>query len=108
LEKTSTGLQENIAGLLCYIGGWVIGIIFLLLEANNKTIRFHAFQSIIIFGSLNLLWTIFWFIPYLEWLYWIIEGLAFILWVVLMVRAYQGKKWKVPNAGDLAQKWAGN
>jgi uncharacterized membrane protein len=106
MEKTSTGLQENIASLLCYLFGWVTGIIFLLLEPKNKMIRFHAFQSIIIFGALNILWFVFFFIPFLWVLYWIIEVLAFILWIVLMVRAYQGQKWKVPVAGDMAETWA--
>ena len=106
MEKTSTGLQENIASLLCYVGGWVTGIIFLLLEPDNKTVRFHAFQSIIIFGALNLLWIVFWLIPFFWLIYWLIEVCAFILWVVLIVRAYQGQKWKVPIAGNLAEKWA--
>jgi uncharacterized membrane protein len=106
MEKTSTGLQENIASLLCYVGLWVTGIIFVLLEPNNKTVRFHAFQSIVVFGALSILGTIFWIIPYLWWISLIVEVLVFILWVILMVRAYQGQKWKVPVAGDMAEKWS--
>jgi uncharacterized membrane protein len=52
------------------------------------------------------LWIVFWFIPFLWFFYWIIEVLAFILWVVLIFRAYQGQKWKVSIAGDLAETWA--
>lgn len=104
MEKTSTGLQENVASLLCYLLGWVTGIIFLLLEPKNRTVRFHAFQSIIVFGALSIFWVVFWYV--LWWLYWIIQVLALILWIVLMVRAYQGQKWKVPVAGDLAENWA--
>ena len=104
MEKTSTGLQENMASLLCYLLGWVTGIIFLLLEPKNRTVRFHAFQSIIVFGALSIFWVVFWYV--LWWLYWIIQVLALILWIVLMVRAYQGQKWKVPVAGDLAENWA--
>jgi uncharacterized membrane protein len=106
MDKTSTGIKENIASLLCYVLGWVTGIVFLLLEPKNKTIRFHAFQSIIVFGALNILWVVFLYIPFLWFIYWIIEVLAFILWIILMVRAYQGQKWKVPIAGDLAETWA--
>lgn len=43
MEKTSTGLPENVAGMLCYSLFWVTGVIFLLLEPNNKSVRFHAF-----------------------------------------------------------------
>lgn len=106
MDKTSTGIKENIASLLCYLGLWVTGIIFLLLEPKNKTIRFHAFQSIIVFGAITILWVVFSFAWILWWLYWIIEVLAFILWIILMVRAYQGQKWKAPIAGDLAETWA--
>ncbi|MFC1909399.1 DUF4870 domain-containing protein [Chloroflexota bacterium] len=48
MEKTSTGLPENVAGLLCYVLWWVSGIVFLIIESENKWIRFHAFQSIIV------------------------------------------------------------
>ena len=44
MEKTSTGLPENVAGLLCYVLGWITGIVFLLIEPGNKFVRFHAFQ----------------------------------------------------------------
>ena len=107
MEKTSTGLQENIASLLCYVGTWVTGVIFILLEPNNKAVRFHAFQSIIVFAALNVVYFVFWFVPVFGWIVNSLLGaLAFILWIVLMVRAYQGQKWKLPVIGDLAEKWA--
>ena len=40
MTKTSTGLDENVAGLLCYIGWWVSGLIFLLIEKENKFVRY--------------------------------------------------------------------
>ena len=108
MSKTSMGMEENVAGLLCYVLGFITGIIFLILEKENKTVRFHAMQSIIVFGALTIVgWVIGW-IPYIgafiSWLAWI---LGLILWVVLMVRTYQGTKWKVPIAGDMAEKWIG-
>ena len=107
MEKTSTGLQENVASLLCYVGAWVTGVIFLLLEPNNKTVRFHAFQSVIAFAALNVVYFVFWFVPFFGWIVNTLLGaLAFILWIVLMVRTYQGQKWKLPIIGDLAEKWA--
>ena len=49
LGKTSVGLQANVAGLLCYLVGWITGLIFFLIEKENKFVRFHALQSLITF-----------------------------------------------------------
>jgi len=104
MEKTSTGLDENIAGLLCYVLGWLSGIIFLLIEQDNKFVNFHARQSIIVFGILSVAGIILNLIPYIGW---VVPAVSFILWVVLMVKAYQGRKYKIPWAGNLAERWAG-
>ena len=104
MEKTSTGLDENIAGLLCYVLGWVSGIIFLLIEQDNKFVRFHATQSIIVFGIVTVAGIILSFVPFIGW---IVPAISFILWVVLMVKAYQGTRFKIPWAGNLAERWAG-
>ena len=104
MEKTSTGLDENIAGLLCYVLGWVSGIVFLLIEQDNKFVRFHATQSIIVFGILTVAGIILGFVPFIGWL---VPAISFILWVVLMVKAYQGTRYKIPWAGNLAERWAG-
>ncbi len=107
MAETSTKLEENVASLLCYVLGWVSGIVFLILEPENKTIKFHAFQSILVFGVLFVLAMIFTWIPFIGWIIALIIWIAFvILWIVLMVKAYQGEKYKVPIAGDLAEKWA--
>ena len=47
MAKTSTGIQENVAALLSYLVGWVTGLVFILLEQENKYVRYHAMQSII-------------------------------------------------------------
>jgi len=105
MEKTSTGLQENIAGLLCYVLGWVTGIIFLFIEKENKFVRFHAVQSIVVFGALNILIVLVTWIPVIGgFLNWALGVVAFILWVVLIYKAYKGEKYKLPVAGDFAEK----
>ena len=104
MEKTSSGLDENIAGLLCYVLGWVSGIIFFLIEQDNKFVRFHATQSIIVFGIATVAGIILSFLPFIGWL---VPAISFILWVVLMVKAYQGIRYKIPWAGNLAERWAG-
>src|SRR5215472_15274355 len=49
-EITSLGIRARTAGLLCYLFGWVTGLIFFLLEKENHFVRFHAMQSILFFG----------------------------------------------------------
>ena len=111
MPKSSTGLDENIAGLLCYVGVWISGLVFLLIEKDSKFVKFHAIQSIIVFGILtaaSILLTPFTFIPFIGILFNIITGLigllAFILWIILMVKAYQHEMFKLPWAGDVAEK----
>jgi uncharacterized membrane protein len=108
MSETSTGLKENVAGVLCYVLGWASGIVFLIIEPNNKLIKFHAFQSIVVFGALTVAGMIFGWIPLIGIVFSsLIGAVAFILWILLMVMASQDKKYKVPVAGDLAEKWAG-
>jgi len=105
MAKTSTGLDENVAGLLCYVLGWITGLIFFLIEKNNKFVRFHALQSIIVFGVITVASIVLGWIPFIGWvlntLIWLI---ALVLWIILMIKAYQGEKFKLPWAGDLAEK----
>ena len=108
MAKSSTGLDENIAGLLCYVLGWVSGIVFLILDQENKFVKFHALQSIIIFGVLSVLNSLLGWIPVLGLIVGIISGiLAFVLWILLMVKASQGERYKIKWAGDYAERWAG-
>ena len=107
MSKTSTGLEKNVAAGLCYVFGWVSGLIFLLLEKEDKDIRFHAMQSIIVFGGLNILQMVLTIsllgLPLVP----IIGIVGIILWILLMVKGFQGENYKLPLAGDLAEKWAG-
>ena len=104
-EKASIGLEPNIAGLLSYVLGWVSGIIIFILEKDNKFIRFHALQSILVFGTLNVASALLTWIPFFGVFFGVVIGiLAFILWILLMVKAYQGEKYKILWAGDFAEK----
>ena len=105
LGKTSTGIQANVSGLLCYALGFVTGIIFYLIEKENKFVRFHAMQSLITFGGTAVLQIILMSIPVLGWMLAPLVSLAsLILWIVLMIKAYQGETFKLPLIGDLAEK----
>jgi len=108
MAKTSLDLDENVEGLLCYIVGWITGIVFLVLEKENKFVRFHALQSLLTFLPLSVLaWLLGW-IPFVGWvlgvLVWILTA---ILWLILMFKAYRGEKYKLPLVGDIAEKGIG-
>jgi len=105
MAKSSTGLDENVAGLLCYVLGWITGLVFFLVEKDSEFVKFHAMQSLVVFLGLTVLIIVLGFIPYIGWVISSILGIiGLILWIVLMLKAYQGERWKVPVAGDFAEK----
>jgi uncharacterized membrane protein len=114
-----SGLSQNAAAALCYVLGLITGILFLVLEPYNRdrTIRFHAFQSIF----LNVAWIAAWIVRVILaimfsfvgglWMLSLLLGLVFglgffILWLYLIISAYQGKTVVLPIIGPLAQKQA--
>ncbi len=101
---STTGLEPNIAGLLCYLGGWITGIVFLVIEQKNQFVRFHALQSIVTFGALTVASALLSWLPVIGGFFGAVIGiLVFILWILLMVKAYQGELYKVPLAGQVAE-----
>ena len=104
-NKTSTGLQQNLEGLLCYVLGWITGIVFLIIEKENRFVRFHAVQSIVVFGAITVVDLVIGWIPVIGWIIvWILGIGAFILWILLMYKAYQGQLYKLPVAGNIAEQ----
>lgn len=119
--ETSTGLQPNIAGLLCYVALWVTGIVFVVIEKKSTFVKFHAWQSIMTFGILTVVQIVISItstlvaiaLPFsfgLLGLVYIVGILVWLLtvglWIALMVLAYSGKMWKVPLVGDWAERQA--
>ncbi|HIE17591.1 MAG TPA: DUF4870 domain-containing protein [Dehalococcoidia bacterium] len=108
MRKTSVGLEENVSGLLCYVAWWISGIIFLLLERENKFVRFHALQSIIAFGILTLAGVVIGWIAWIPFFGWLVSFAFWVcclaVWIVCMVKAYQGDMYKLPWAGNLAER----
>ncbi len=103
--KSSTGLDNNLAALLCYLGAFITGIIFYFIEKNSKYVKFHAMQSTILFGGLFVINLISSFIPFIGGLISLLVTLGgFILWIVMMIKAYQGERFKLPYIGDYAEK----
>ncbi|RUT43313.1 hypothetical protein EJP82_20385 [Paenibacillus anaericanus] len=105
LGPSTTGLDPKVAGLLCYLGAFITGIIFLVVEKENRFVKFHALQSIIVFGSLTVVNIVLGLIPIIGTIVsFILTPLTFILWIVLMLLALQGKQFKLPIAGDIAEQ----
>ena len=112
---SSEGLAENVAGLLCYAVGWVTGIIFLLID-KRPFVRFHAAQSIVVFGALTILrigvGMIINFSGLLGFGLWalismLIGLVGLVLWIFLMIKAYQHQLFKLPVAAGIAEGIAG-
>jgi len=102
MAKSTFGLEKNVASALCYVLGWVSGLFFFLAEKEDKTIRFHALQSIIFFGVLNVIVII----PFVGWTLSPFVGIVSLVgWILLLVKAYQGQVFRLPVVGNLAEKW---
>ena len=105
LGKSSLGLDANVAACLSYVLGLITGIIFYVLEKENKFVKFHAMQSIVLFGAVFVLGIILPFIPVIGLILLPIVYIgSIVLWILLMVKAYQGETFKLPVAGDIAEK----
>jgi uncharacterized membrane protein len=115
-QPAGSGLAPNVAGALAYVLGPLTGILFLVLEKDNRFVRFHAAQSvtvgiglIVVWIALSILSAILAVVPIIGWIISILLSLvlglgSFILWLVLMYRAYQGREWEVPLAGPQARR----
>jgi uncharacterized membrane protein len=128
----NTGLEENVAGALCYVLLWVTGIIFLIID-KRPSVRFNAAQAIVVFGGLQILTIIIGMITgggmffggwggyvwgpgfgmrYMLFLFgmlangviWLVE---IILWIVCMLKAFQRQPFRVPIAAGIADSLAG-
>ena len=112
------GMADNVASTLCYVLGVLTGILFLVLEPynHNKTVRFHALQSIFVWAGAVILWigvTIVEIgvasIPFIGFMISVVLSFGlglglFILWLMLMYKAYNNERWVLPVVGPLAEK----
>jgi uncharacterized membrane protein len=116
----ASDIPENVVCALTYAMGALTGVLFLVLEpySKNPTVKFHAFQSIFVSVAVFVLWFMLLIFTGLMALIPFVGlplggallglfGLGwFALWIVLMMKAYQGERWKVPFLGDFAEKQA--
>lgn len=108
-------MEPKTAAGLSYLLGWITGIIFFVLEKQNRFVRFHAMQSILFFGGLSVLSIVLQVvtglnIPFISFLTLCVNGLLGIVglvgWIVLLINGFQGKYFKLPVIGDYAEKYA--
>ena len=113
-------MADNMASMLCYVPfvGFIIAIVFLVIAPynRNRTVRFHAFQSIFLaIAAFVIRFCLFWVLAFIHIFGFLLLGtlatlifLAFLaLWIFMMVSAYQGKQILLPVIGPLAQQQAG-
>ena len=108
-EKSSLGIDVNITAVLTYVLGFFTGIAFLVLEKENKFIRFHAMQSVLIFAFITVIKMALSVIPVLGALIsiFLLWPATVLLWLLLMYKAYNNEKFKLPIFGDIAEKQVG-
>lgn len=112
----TAGMDENVAGLLSYVLGWLTGLIFFLID-KRPFVKFHAAQSILLsvaifvvyfavaigFGLFRVIG-----IGFIALFIWPIIGLGvFVLWLFMMYKAYQHEKFMLPIIGGIAESMAG-
>ena len=107
------GMQPNVAAGLSYVFGWLTGLIFFLVEKQNRFVRFHAMQSILFFGGISVIDILlsvignFGFLGVLTVFASSALGIIGLVgWIVLMINGFQGKYFKLPIVGDYAEKYA--
>jgi uncharacterized membrane protein len=121
-DSPTAGIDENVAGLLCYVFGWVSGLIFLLID-KRPFVKFHGAQSIalnVCFVAVWILYLIFSFfitmvtavlhfpIGFLSFFLVPVLGLAFLaVWIFMMFKAYNHEKYKLPIIGNIVEKMVG-
>lgn len=104
-SKGKSGLEGNLAGALCYLAWAITGVIFLIIEKENRFVRFHAFQSIITSIALFIITIILGVIPVIGWIIsLLLTPVILLLWLFMMWKAYQGERFKLPFIGDFVEK----
>ena len=121
-DSPTAGIEENIAGLLCYLFTWISGLVFLLID-KRPFVRFHAAQSIALCVCGFVVGIGFWIVVgiitfvlalikipvgFLLVFLWPVIGIGFFaFWIFLMYKAYQHEKYKLPIIGDMVEKMIG-
>ena len=120
-EKSSTGLDANVAAAISYIP--IVGIVFLVIEKGSRFVKFHAVQSLLLavaffvmYFGLTIIGFVLGMVPVLGII--VSFGLIFVylalglgglvVWVLAILKAFQNEKWKLPYIGDIAEAQSAN
>jgi uncharacterized membrane protein len=115
-ERSSTGLDANIAAALSYFFGLLSGAVFFAIETDSRFVKFHAMQSMLASVAAIVLWIVYMvlasilmYIPVLGWLVMLLLWAALALgmlgvWLFSMFKAFQGDRFKLPYIGEVAEK----
>jgi len=103
--RSSTGLENRVAAMLCYALGFVTGLIFLAVEKNSRFVKFHALQSTLLFASLFIMNVVLSFIPLIGWIFnLLLVPVTLACWIACMLLALQERKFLVPVIGPIAER----
>lgn len=124
-QESSTGLDQNVATFVAYLFGFLTGVIMFVVESDNEHVRFHAAQSIVVFGALFVVNLVISFIQsfiasaliaagpgggmlfFLSSIFGLISTAILLiivgLWIYLLIQAYQGNDPRIPIAANFAE-----
>jgi uncharacterized membrane protein len=116
---TKLGVAPNVGGLLCYAPciGLIFSVVAVIVEKENRFVRFHAFQSLLVHAASLVVWialmiltlilgliaaalsvlgTLLFFVYFIG-----VLGLV----IFMMIKAYNGEEYSLPTLGELARSW---
>jgi len=107
-QQKVLGFEPNVAAMICYVFGFVTGLVFFFGEKENKFVRFHAMQSIMTFGGIFAIRLVLAYVP----MPWAFRGLlggiiglvTLVAWIAGIMKAKNGEMFKFPIVGDLAEQ----
>jgi len=113
-KKSSTGMDPKVAVLLSYLFSWLGGLIFFLMEKENKFVKWNALQALIlgiievacivvVSIMLGLIPYIGWF--FFSWLGYVLAGACWILAIIAIIMGFSGKSFRIPLISKLADKY---
>jgi len=126
-QAAGTPMTSNVAGALCYVLGFITGIIFLVLDPykNDRFVKFHAFQSIFLNAAMIAFWIVWAILSAIVFAIAVAGGFVGVLfslfhlvglviwlallalWVFMIYKAYNNERFMLPIIGAMAAKQAG-
>ena len=104
--KSAIGLDSHVTATIAYLGGILSGIFLLMVEKDDRYVRFHAMQSTIVFLIVLVVHFVLLGVPVIGWIlvHAVHRRRGHRLWVFLMFKAFHGETYKLPYLGDLAEQ----